>query len=64
MQVRKNDKADKDWRYQQAAYKGYKHMCRQDKSWMLVKCVEKSKLLTKGQISDRIMQILQDEKFV
>ena len=64
MRTRNNDQADRDWAYQLAAYRGYQQMCRREKSWVKVACREKNKLLTRPQISDRMIKILQDEQLV
>ena len=61
MKAREKDRADENWEYQQAAYQGYKDMCKKHKNWVVVRCVEKGKLLTKKKISERIVKIY--EKF-
>ena len=61
MKAREKDRADEDWGYQQAAYQGYKQMSKRYQNWVLVKCVEAGKLLTKEKISERIGKIY--EKF-
>ena len=59
---KRQDKAEKDREYQKSGYLGYQEMCKKDKSWVRVRCVEKNKLLTKEKISERIWEIWH-EKF-
>ena len=58
------DKAEGDWQYQAAAYRGYRQMCRQKKNWALVPCMAKNRLLTKDEIHDRIEKILTQKKWL
>ncbi len=59
---KRQDKADLDLKYQLAAYRGYKDMCKLHKNWVEVHCVEGGELLTKQEVSGRIRKILH-EKF-
>lgn len=59
---KRQDRAELDQEYQVAAYRGYQDMCNRHKNWVLVKCMENNKLLTKRQISERIWEIWH-EKF-
>lgn len=53
---------DADGDYQRRSYEGFLAMCRQDKSWVRVECVERGRLLTRKKISERIGKIWH-EKF-
>ncbi|OGY16659.1 MAG: hypothetical protein A2784_04805 [Candidatus Chisholmbacteria bacterium RIFCSPHIGHO2_01_FULL_48_12] len=53
---------DDDFVYQQRSFRGFLDMCRKDKTWVRVRCMEGNKLLTKEKISERMGKIWH-EKF-